>query len=80
MAVAVAPCWSIGPARNGGQPRLRRAELLTLFSGSVLRGADLDTGCWNGFGETYSQRAVSLAADERRRRQDRRVRGDDPCP
>ncbi len=37
----------------------REAELLALFAGSVLRGADLDT-LLERVRETYSQRAVSL--------------------
>ena len=44
----------------------REAELLTLFSGSVLRGADLEA-LLDRVRETYSQRAVSML----------RVRGDD---
>jgi len=42
-------------ARHASQ----EAELLTLFAGSVLRGADLDT-LLERVRETYSQRAVSL--------------------
>ncbi|KAA1423172.1 histidine kinase, partial [Mycolicibacter arupensis] len=37
----------------------REAELMTLFAGSVLRGADLDT-LLERVRETYAQRAVSL--------------------
>jgi two-component system, OmpR family, sensor histidine kinase KdpD len=42
-------------ARNASQ----EAELLTLFAGSVLRGADLET-LLERVRETYSQRAVSI--------------------
>ncbi len=49
-------------ARHASQ----EAELLTLFSGSVLRGADLET-LLERVRETYSQRAVSIL----------RVRGED---
>jgi two-component system sensor histidine kinase KdpD len=42
-------------ARNASQ----EAELLTLFAGSVLRGADLET-LLERVRETYSQRAVSM--------------------
>jgi len=67
MAVAVAALVD----RAGNREREARhasaeAELLTLFSGSVLRGADLDT-LLERVRETYSQRAVSVL----------RVRGDD---
>jgi two-component system, OmpR family, sensor histidine kinase KdpD len=40
----------------------QEAELLALFAGSVLRGADLDT-LLERVRETYSQRAVSLLRD-----------------
>ncbi|NOP97093.1 ATP-binding protein [Mycolicibacterium fortuitum] len=46
-------------ARNASQ----EAELLTLFAGSVLRGADLTT-LLERLRETYSQRAVSLLREQ----------------
>ena len=50
-------------ASTGSRREARRAsqeaELLALFAGSVLRGADLDT-LLEKVRETYSQRAVSL--------------------
>ena len=56
----------------------QEAELLALFAGSVLRGADLDT-LLERVRETYSQRAVSIL---RERDGDRRIIasvGADPC-
>ena len=51
--------------RSQARPRGRRAsqeaELLALFAGSVLRGADLDT-LLERVRETYSQRAVACSA------------------
>jgi len=60
LAIAVAALVD-RTARRGREARLasRDAELLTLFSGSVLRGADLGT-LLEKVRETYSQRAVSL--------------------
>jgi two-component system sensor histidine kinase KdpD len=62
LAVAIA----VAALVNGAAKRTREArrasqeaELLALFSGSVLRGADLDT-LLERVRETYSQRAVSL--------------------
>ncbi len=68
MAVAVAGLVD-GAATRQRQARraTREAELMTLFSGSVLRGADL-AGLLERIRETYSQRAVSLV----------RVSGDAP--
>ena len=74
-----------GPGRRRGQPGTggrrasQEAELLALFAGSVLRGADLTT-LLERVRETYSQRAVSLLRErddgERRRlRRQRPVRG-----
>ena len=75
MAVAVAALVD----RAGSREREARhasaeAELLTLFSGSVLRGADLDT-LLERVRETYSQRAVSVLRVRGRRRADRRLCG-----
>lgn len=60
MAVAVAALVD-GAANRQRQARRasREAELLTLFSGSVLRGADI-ADLLERIRETYSQRAVSL--------------------
>ncbi|MDT5016593.1 MAG: two-component system, OmpR family, sensor histidine kinase KdpD [Mycobacterium sp.] len=62
LAVAVAVAVLVDSAakrtREATQAS-REAELLALFSGSVLRGADLDT-LLERVRETYSQRAVSM--------------------
>lgn len=62
LAVAVAVAALVdGAASRAREARRasREAELLTLFAGSVLRGADLP-GLLERVRETYSQRAVSL--------------------
>jgi two-component system sensor histidine kinase KdpD len=68
-------------ARNASQ----EAELLTLFAGSVLRGADLET-LLERVRETYSQRAVSMLREpsEKERASGRKgyivaCVGNDPC-
>ena len=67
LAVAVAVLVdSAAKRQREARQASREAELLTLFSGSVLRGADLEA-LLGRVRETYSQRAVSLL----------RVRGDD---
>ncbi|HJT95564.1 MAG TPA: sensor histidine kinase KdpD [Mycobacterium sp.] len=58
IAVAVLVDGAASRAREAGRAS-QEAELLALFSGSVLRGADLDT-LLERVRETYSQRAVSL--------------------
>ena len=60
VAVAVAALVD-GAAKRSREARQasQEAELLALFAGSVLRGADLDT-LLERVRETYSQRAVSL--------------------
>ncbi|MGF2953280.1 DUF4118 domain-containing protein [Mycobacterium sp. THU-M116] len=60
VAVAVAVLVD-GAAKRTREARRasQEAELLTLFAGSVLRGADLET-LLERVRETYSQRAVSL--------------------
>lgn len=60
VAVAVAVLVD-GAANRAREARLasQEAELLTLFAGSVLRGADL-TALLERVRETYSQRAVSM--------------------
>ena len=67
MAVAVAVLVDRATSREReARHASAEAELLTLFSGSVLRGADLNT-LLERVRETYSQRAVSVL----------RVQGDD---
>ncbi|OBF82071.1 histidine kinase [Mycobacterium sp. 852002-51163_SCH5372311] len=60
IAVAVAVLVDGAASRTREARRAsREAELLTLFAGSVLRGADLET-LLERVRETYSQRAVSM--------------------
>jgi two-component system, OmpR family, sensor histidine kinase KdpD len=62
LAVAVAVAALVdGAAKRAREATLasREAELLALFAGSVLRGADLDT-LLERVRETYSQRTVSV--------------------
>lgn len=72
VAVAVAVLVD-GAAKRSREARRasQEAELLTLFAGSVLRGADLDT-LLERVRETYSQRAVSMLREDT---VDGRVRG-----
>ena len=72
LLVAVAVAVLVDGAANRAREARRasqEAELLALFAGSVLRGADLDT-LLERVRETYSQRSVSLlrerTATERR--------------
>jgi two-component system sensor histidine kinase KdpD len=58
IAVAVLVDGAAKRAREAGRAS-REAELLTLFAGSVLRGADLET-LLERVRETYAQRAVSM--------------------
>ncbi|MEZ0385158.1 ATP-binding protein [Mycobacterium sp. pW045] len=58
VAVAVLVDSAAKRTREAGRAS-REAELMTLFAGSVLRGADLDT-LLERVRETYAQRAVSL--------------------
>jgi K+-sensing histidine kinase KdpD len=58
IAVAVLVDSAAKRAREASRAS-REAELLTLFAGSVLRGADLET-LLQRVQETYSQRAVSM--------------------
>lgn len=64
IAVAVAVLVD-GAAKRSREARRasQEAELLTLFAGSVLRGADLDT-LLERVRETYSQRAVSMLRED----------------
>jgi two-component system, OmpR family, sensor histidine kinase KdpD len=62
LLIAVAVAALVDGAANRAREARRasqEAELLALFAGSVLRGADLDT-LLERVRETYSQRAVSL--------------------
>jgi two-component system sensor histidine kinase KdpD len=62
LLVAIAVAVLVDGAANRAREARRasqEAELLALFAGSVLRGADLDT-LLERVRETYSQRAVSL--------------------
>ena len=60
IAVAVAVLVDFAAKRTREARRAsQEAELLTLFAGSVLRGADLET-LLERVRETYSQRAVSM--------------------
>jgi two-component system sensor histidine kinase KdpD len=81
LAVAVAVAALVNGAAKRAREATqasREAELLALFAGSVLRGADLDT-LLERVRETYSQRAVSMlrVVDD----EDRIVAcvGNDPC-
>ncbi|MCV7382750.1 sensor histidine kinase [Mycolicibacter longobardus] len=58
VAVAALVDGAAKRAREAGRAS-REAELMTLFAGSVLRGADLDT-LLERVRETYAQRTVSL--------------------
>ncbi|MEV3960260.1 sensor histidine kinase KdpD [Nocardia sp. NPDC050193] len=58
VAVAILVDTAARRAEQAGQAS-REAELLTLFAGSVLRGADL-TALLDRLRRTYAQRAVSL--------------------
>jgi two-component system sensor histidine kinase KdpD len=86
IAVAVAVLVDFA-AKRAREARLasQDAELLTLFAGSVLRGADLET-LLERVRETYSQRAVSMlrepSEDERANGKKRYIVacvGKDPC-
>ncbi|BCI86035.1 hypothetical protein NIIDMKKI_12410 [Mycobacterium kansasii] len=83
VAVAVAVLVD-GAAKRAREARRasQEAELLTLFAGSVLRGADLET-LLERVRETYSQRAVSMLreyADEDRTRSEVVASvGKEPC-
>lgn len=79
MAVAVAALVdrAAGRQREARQAS-REAELLTLFSGSVLRGADLDA-LLEKVREAYSQRAVSLIRVRGEQEQVVACVGEAPC-
>jgi two-component system sensor histidine kinase KdpD len=79
VAVAVAALVD-GAAKRAREARRasQEAELLALFAGSVLRGADLDT-LLERVRETYSQRAVSFLRDHDGDEQIVASVGADPC-
>jgi two-component system sensor histidine kinase KdpD len=63
IAIAVLVDGAAKRAREAGRAS-QEADLLTLFAGSVLRGADLET-LLERVRETYSQRAVSMLREQR---------------
>lgn len=77
IAVAVLVDFSAKRQREARQAS-REAELLTLFSGSVLRGADLEA-LLERVRETYSQRAVSVLRVHGEDEQVVASVGEDPC-
>ncbi|MET0456315.1 MAG: sensor histidine kinase KdpD [Mycobacterium sp.] len=79
VAVAVAALVD-GAAKRAREARRasQEAELLALFAGSVLRGADLET-LLERVRETYSQRAVSFLRERDGREQMVACVGADPC-
>jgi two-component system sensor histidine kinase KdpD len=79
VAVAVAALVDGAASRTREARRAsQEAELLALFAGSVLRGADLDT-LLERVRETYSQRAVSLLRETPDGSQIVGCVGKDPC-
>jgi two-component system, OmpR family, sensor histidine kinase KdpD len=62
IAIAVLVDGAAKRAREAGRAS-QEADLLTLFAGSVLRGADLET-LLERVRETYSQRAVSMLREQ----------------
>lgn len=62
IAIAVLVDSTAKRAREAGRAS-QEADLLTLFAGSVLRGADLET-LLERVRETYSQRAVSMLREQ----------------
>jgi two-component system, OmpR family, sensor histidine kinase KdpD len=92
LLIAVAVAVLVDGAKKRTQEARRasqEAELLTLFAGSVLRGADLET-LLERVRETYSQRAVSMLREPRDHSADGRASvkhrgyivacvGKDPC-
>ncbi|MEU7765179.1 sensor histidine kinase KdpD [Nocardia sp. NPDC049190] len=64
VAVAVAALVDVASKRTRqARKASQQAELLTMFAGAVLHGADLSS-LLERVRETYGQRAVSLVADE----------------
>ncbi len=81
LAVAVAVAALVDRAANRtreARSASQEAELLSLFAGSVLRGADLET-LLERVRETYSQRAVSLLRERDGRSELVACVGNDPC-
>jgi two-component system sensor histidine kinase KdpD len=81
LLVAVAVAALVDGAASRAREAMRasqEAELLALFAGSVLRGADLDT-VLERVRETYSQRAVSLLRDKPEGSEIVGCVGRDPC-
>lgn len=81
LAVAVAVAALVdGAAKRAREARRasQEAELLALFAGSVLRGADL-ASLLERVRETYSQRAVSLLRENHGRASIVGCVGQDPC-
>ncbi|WP_454196071.1 ATP-binding protein [Nocardia sp. Marseille-Q1738] len=65
VAVAVAALVDLATKRTRqARKASRQAELLTMFSGAILHGADLPK-LLEQIRETFTQRAVSLVADDR---------------
>ncbi len=77
VAVAALVDGAAGRAREARRAS-QEAELLALFAGSVLRGADLDT-LLERVREAYSQRAVSLLREGSQTPVLVGCVGDDPC-
>jgi two-component system, OmpR family, sensor histidine kinase KdpD len=77
VAVAALVDGAAGRAREARRAS-QEAELLALFAGSVLRGADLDT-LLERVREAYSQRAVSLLREGLQGPVPVGCVGDDPC-
>ncbi|MCV7065106.1 sensor histidine kinase KdpD [Mycolicibacterium farcinogenes] len=81
LAVAVAVAALVDGAASRSREARRasqEAELLTLFAGSVLRGADLNT-LLERLRETYSQRSVSLLRESNGEARIVACIGKDPC-
>ncbi|TPG35831.1 sensor histidine kinase KdpD [Mycobacterium hodleri] len=81
LAVAVAVAALVDGAANRSREARRasqEAELLALFAGSVLRGADLTT-LLERVRETYSQRSVSMLREGPDGSSIVACVGDDPC-
>jgi two-component system, OmpR family, sensor histidine kinase KdpD len=81
LAVAVAVAALVDRAANRtreARSASQQAELLSLFAGSVLRGADLET-LLERVRETYSQRAVSLLRESDGTSELVACVGNDPC-
>ena len=79
VAIAVAAVVDSAANRTRETRRAsREAELLALFAGAVLRGADLDT-LLERVRETYSQRAVSLLRERDGKSELVGCAGENPC-